>query len=393
MPAEPAPAENAPSDMTSDLPPDLPFDLTPSDEQRLLVEAFDRFAAEQIRPGAQKADMERSMPDGLLDQIAALGLHLMAMPADCGGIGGRRDPVLSALAAESLAHGDMAVALAAFAPVSFVHAVVDGGTEEQCRNWLPQLAGEKFVAATVAAAEPEADADPLKPALSASRKSVGADWVLQGGKSAVPLGCDAQWLLVTASVQAKDGTAPAAFVVPGSARGLKREPQRWMGLGSLDLAELVFDGVSVPAENCLGEEGQAFDLERLVSLGRTGLAAMATGVCQAVVDYSVPYCNEREAFGEPISHRQAVAFKLADAVTETEGMRLMMLRAASLAALGQPFAREAWLARLQAAEHGMQIGSDGVQLLGGHGFTREHPVELWYRNLRSVALLEGVCIL
>jgi alkylation response protein AidB-like acyl-CoA dehydrogenase len=108
-----------------------------------------------------------------------------------------------------------------------------------------------------------------------------------------------------------------------------------------------------------------------------------------VLDYVIPYCNERVAFGEPISHRQSVAFMIADIATELEGMRLLTWRAASRAEHGLPFAREAYLARLQCAEKGMQIGTDGVQLLGGHGFTKEHPVERWYRDLRAVSVIEG----
>jgi len=108
-----------------------------------------------------------------------------------------------------------------------------------------------------------------------------------------------------------------------------------------------------------------------------------------VLDYVIPYCNDRKAFGEPISNRQAVAFMVADIAVELDGMRLLTWRAASRAEQGLPFAREAFLARVLCAEKGMQIGTNGVQLLGGHGFTKEHPVERWYRDLRAISLMEG----
>ena len=123
--------------------------------------------------------------------------------------------------------------------------------------------------------------------------------------------------------------------------------------------------------------------------GASRWAALAVGTAQAVCDYVVPYVNERIAFGEPISHRQAVAFKVADMATELEGMRLVMLRAASRVDQGLDFARESALARRLVAQKGMQIGSDGVQLLGGHGYIKEHPVERWYRDLRAAGLMEG----
>ena len=129
---------------------------------------------------------------------------------------------------------------------------------------------------------------------------------------------------------------------------------------------------------------------RFLDLSGLAACALAVGTAQAVLDYVTVYVNEREAFGEPISHRQAVAFMVADMATELEAMRLMAWRACARAEHGQPFHREAHLARLFCAEKAMKIGTDGVQLLGGHGYTKEHPVERWYRDLRAVALMTGL---
>ena len=124
-------------------------------------------------------------------------------------------------------------------------------------------------------------------------------------------------------------------------------------------------------------------------LSRLAWCALSLGTAQAVLDYVIPYVNEREAFGEPISHRQSVAFMVANIGIELKGMRLVTYRAASRAAQGKSFAREVALARRLCAERGMQIGNDGVQLLGGHGFVKEHPVERWYRDLRAIGVMEG----
>jgi len=162
------------------------------------------------------------------------------------------------------------------------------------------------------------------------------------------------------------------------------------------LGRLLLNDVSVPASALLGEsEGDAaFAAYRdVVRLSRLGWSALAVGTSQAVLDYVIPYVNEREAFGEPISNRQAVAFMVANIATELESIRLVTLRGAARAEQGLSFAREAALARKLCADKGMQIGSDGVQLLGGHGFTKEHPVERWYRDLRATAIGEGVVVL
>jgi alkylation response protein AidB-like acyl-CoA dehydrogenase len=129
-----------------------------------------------------------------------------------------------------------------------------------------------------------------------------------------------------------------------------------------------------------------------VQLGRLGWCSLAVGTAQAVLDYVIPYVKDRVAFGEPISNRQAVAFDVANIAIELDGMRLATYRAAGLVDQGRPFAREVALARRLCGEHGMSIGSDGVQLLGGHGYVKEHPVERWYRDLRAAGLMEGALV-
>ena len=228
--------------------------------------------------------------------------------------------------------------------------------------------------------ESRATFEPSTLATRATRQ--GEDFVITGEKHLVPLGASASQLLVVADL---DGEGPAAFVVPGDAEGLSREAQPYMGLRSLEMATVKLDGVVVPGHHRLVK----FDLERLVDLSRLGIAALAVGCCQAVLDYCIPYANERKAFGEPISHRQSVAFMIADIAIELEGMRLMVWRAASRAQQGLPFHREAYLARVMCAEKAMQIGTNGVQVFGGAGFIRDYPLEMWYRNLRAVGLLEG----
>jgi alkylation response protein AidB-like acyl-CoA dehydrogenase len=159
-----------------------------------------------------------------------------------------------------------------------------------------------------------------------------------------------------------------------------------MGVRAAATGRLSLDNVKLPAGAQLGDPS-AF--AECVQLGRLAWCALAVGTSQAVLDYLIPYVNERKAFGEPISHRQAVAFTVANVAIELDGMRLATYRAASRIDQGLPFGREVALARRLCAERGMGIGSDGVQMLGGHGYVKEHPVERWYRDLRAAGVMEG----
>jgi alkylation response protein AidB-like acyl-CoA dehydrogenase len=167
-----------------------------------------------------------------------------------------------------------------------------------------------------------------------------------------------------------------------------------MGLRAGGLCRLAFDGAFVPAEALLGgDDARArFDAQQVVDRARVAWGAMAVGGARAVLEYVIRYCNERKAFGEPVSNRQAVAFMIADIAIELEGMRLLVHRAASLADQGRPITREAALVRAQCSAKAMKAGTDGVQLLGGHGFVKDHPVERWYRDLRAIGIMEGAVL-
>jgi hypothetical protein len=332
---------------------------------------------------ARDADEAARTPDGLLDETAELGLTLLSIPEAAGGAGMERSPVSSMLNAEDLGRGDFSLALAMLTPRSFVNAVRDFGSEEQQQRFLEPLAREHFVPATVALMEGSAAFEPSELATVARRTDDG--YRIDGEKRLVPLGASAEQLLVIADL---DGEGPAAFVVERGAEGLSAEEQAYMGLRPLETATVKLDGVTVPAENRL----EHFDLQRLVDLARIGTCALAVGCCQAVLDAVTPWVKERKAFGEPIAYRQSVAFMVANINIELEAMRLLTWRAASRAEQGLDFHREAHLARVLCAEKAMEIGTNGVQLMGGHGFIRDDPMEMWYRNLRSVGVLEGTAI-
>jgi len=366
----------------STAPDDLLFDLTLTDDQRMNRETIQRFAAAEIRGRALEADKSATTGADFFQQTLELGLTLMPIPEALGGAGVERSPISNALNAEDLAWGDLSMGLAAISPLAFVNTLLDQGSGAQLEQYLPRFCDETFYSATTALTEPRATFEPTQLATKASRNEGGFE--LNGCKNMVPLGMDAGLLLVIAEL---DDQGPAAFIVEGTPEGMTRTAESNMGLRTAQLATITFDKVQLDTEALLG--GKHFDLQRFIDLSRIGICALAVGCCQAVLDYVKEYCNERIAFGEPITNRQSVAFMIADIAIELEAMRLMTWRAAARAEQGLDFHEQAYLAKVFCAEHAMKIGTDGVQLLGGHGFCCEHPVELWYRNLRAIALLEG----
>ncbi|WP_179775927.1 acyl-CoA dehydrogenase family protein [Amycolatopsis endophytica] len=363
------------------------FDLTPSEDQQMIVETVGEFAAEQLRPAAAEADEKLSPPDGLLTRAAELGVTLIGIPEELGGAGAERSVVTNALVAEALAHGDLGLAVAVLAPSAVSNALVLWGDAQQQADYLPEFVGENVPAAALALLEAKPLFDPFKPATRARRTPKG--YQLDGVKSLVPRAGQAELFIVSADLE---GRGPALFLVESSTAGVSIEADPAMGLRGAATGKLHLEKVSLPAGALLGG-GSPDVFTEAVRLSRLGWAALATGTAKAVLDYVIPYVNERTAFGEPISHRQAVAFSVADIAIELEGMRLVTLRAAARAEQGKPYAREVALARKLAADKGMRIGSAGVQLLGGHGFVKEHPVERWYRDLRAIGVLEGVVLL
>jgi hypothetical protein len=362
---------------------DLLFDLTLSDDQRMNRESMQRFAAAEIRTLAKSVDAGDSLAQDFFPKTVELGLTLLPIPEALGGAGVERSPTSNALIFEDLAHGDLSLALGAISPMAFVNTLLDQGTDAQREKYLPLFCSEDFKAATTALLEPRATFEPSEPTTTATAKSDG--FSLSGTKCMVPLGMDSELTLIIARLENGD---PAAFIIEGTPEGMTRTEEANMGLHGAQLATLTLDNVQLSASARLGEG--TFDLQRFIDLSRIGICALAVGTCQAVLDYVKPYCNERVAFGEPITNRQSVAFMIADIAIELEAMRLMTWRAASRAEQGLDFHEHAYLAKVFCAEHAMKIGTDGVQLLGGHGFCTEHPVELWYRNLRAIATLEGV---
>jgi alkylation response protein AidB-like acyl-CoA dehydrogenase len=367
------------------------FDLTPDDDQKMIVETVSEFAQEVLRPAAHDADEAAAYPADLIAKAAELGITALNVSEDFDGIAEHRTTVTNVLVAEALAYGDMGLALPILAPSGVAAALTHWGSADQQATYLTEFAGENVPQACVAIAEPQALFDPTMLKTTAVRTPSG--YRLDGVKSLVPAAAAAEVFIIAAQLNGK----PTMFIVESSAAGLTVTPDPSMGIRAAALGRVELNKVTVPLSARLGEDDASEadhvqNYSEAIALSRLGWAALAVGTSHAVLDHVMPYIKEREAFGEPIARRQSVAFMCANMAIELDGLRLVAWRGAARAEQGLPFAREAALARKLAADKCMQIGLDGVQLLGGHGYTKEHPVERWYRDLRAIGVAEGVVV-
>ncbi|HZO06123.1 MAG TPA: acyl-CoA dehydrogenase family protein, partial [Solirubrobacterales bacterium] len=333
------------------------FDVTPDDEQQMFQEAGRAFAEEKIRPAALAADDACATPAELLEATAELGVNMLGIPEELDGVMHEQSAVTSVLIGEALAHGDMGIAYAALAPGAVATAIGLWGSAEQEATYLPAFTGENVPAAALAILEPRPLFDPL--VLQTTARKDGDEWVLDGAKSLLARAADCELFVIAAEAQ---GIGPTLFVAESGTKGLAVEPEPAMGLRPAATGRLVIEGARLPAGALLGE-GRPEDYVECINRARIAWCGLAVGTAQAVLDYVIPYVNDRQAFGEPISNRQGVAFAVSDVGIETGGMRLATYRAASRADRGEEFAREAAIARKLCSAKGMQIGSDGVQLL------------------------------
>lgn len=293
---------------------------------------------------------------------------------------------------EELAYGDVSLAVAAMAPSLFVTPLLDFGTEEQKETLLPLFATSSYHAGSLALAEETFAFDEAN--LRTLAETKGSGWELTGRKRLVPMGDRASHFLVVARAGTREGLDDLeAFIVPRDAGGLTiTGPEKTLGLRATPFSALELNGVEVDASARLGGD-RGIDGRRLVNSCRTAACALAVGLSRAVMELSIPYAKEREAFGQAIAQKQAIAFKLAEMQIEVNAMRWLVWKAASHLEKGLDATRAAQLAQLYVQRETMKIADNGVQIFGGHGYIRDYPVEMWYRNGRTITAVQGVAAL
>jgi alkylation response protein AidB-like acyl-CoA dehydrogenase len=362
------------------------FELT--DEQKEIQKTAREFAEKEIRPHVMEWDEAQHFPEEALRKAAELGFMGVVVPAEYGGA--ELGHVEYATILEELARVDASVALivSAHNTLSAGH-IEQSGSDAQKRKFLEPLArGEKIGCWSLT--EPESGSD-----ASAARTTArleGDSWVLDGVKSFATNGHYADTCVVMAVNDKSAGKhGISAFIVEKGTPGFRAgKKENKLGLRASDTAELIFEDCRIPRENCLGKPGEGFiDCLKILDKGRIGVAAIAVGIAQGALEASLSYAKQRKQFGKPIGAFQAIGWKLADMATEIGAARLLTYRAAALADAGRPFKLEACMAKLYAAEAAFRAANEAVQIHGGYGFTKDYPVEKFYRDVKLCAIGEG----
>ncbi|MFB6441684.1 acyl-CoA dehydrogenase family protein [Streptomyces sp. NPDC056411] len=363
----------------------LPDEL---EELRRTVEAF---AHDVVAPKIGEYYEQHAFPYEIVQEMGRMGLFGLPFPEEYGGMGG--DYLALGIALEELARVDSSVAITLEAGVSLgAMPVYHFGTEEQKRTWLPKLCSGEMLGA-FGLTEPDGGSDAGATRTTAVRD--GDSWVINGSKCFITnSGTDITGLVtVTAVTGRKDDGSPliSSIIVPSGTPGFTvGAPYSKVGWNASDTRELSFSDVRVPIGNLLGEEGRGYaQFLRILDEGRIAIAALATGLAQGCVDESVRYAKERQAFGRPIGSNQAVQFKLADMEMRAHTSRLAWRHAASKLVHGEPFKKEAALAKLYSSEIAVDNAREATQIHGGYGFMNEYPVARMWRDAKILEIGEG----
>jgi len=365
------------------------MELEPNDVQRAVEETARAYARDRVAPAAAENDRLARFPTEIVRGLGELGLLAVNVPSSLGG--SEAGAVAYALAIMQIAQADCSVAVTMAVTNMVAEAIARFGTDVARRRLVPRLASGEAIAGSFGLSEPQSGSDAAALRTRATRR--GDRWVLEGEKQWITSGDVAGAIVVWARSEpgSTGSKGISAFVVEGGARGLTvgRHEEK-MGVRASSTVGLALDGVEVEDWAVLGTPGDGFRIA-LAALdgGRIGIASQAAGTIRAALEASVRYAKDRKAFGVSIAEHQAVAFMLADMAMEADTARLLALRAAALKEAGQPFSREASMAKLWASEAAQRAVNRAVQIHGGYGYTGEFAVERLFRDARAQTIYEG----
>ena len=360
------------------------LDFRLDEEQQMLAEAVNRYANERVRKLFRDAEEDGDLPGDLVQAGWEIGLLATAIPEAYGGFGDH-SLVTGTIALENFAWGDLATTFEIMAPNAVALPLMINGTENQKAAYLPLFVDEQAPRVAAALTEPVYQFDPRNLATKATRIADG--FLLNGTKVMVPLADVAELFLIYAN----EGGETQAFMVPAGTPGLTvDEADRWMGISALTTHKVVLDNVTVPAPARVGGEA-GIDFGLLLNRSRVALAATAVGVARAGLEYAIDYAKQRVQFGEPIAQRQSIAFMLAEMAMDVDSARLMVWEAAWKLDRGEEATREVTVMKQFVDEMVVRVADQALQTLGGYGYIREYPVELWLRNARGFATFDGLC--
>ncbi len=363
------------------------MNLELTETQTLIRDTARKFARERVAPQARALDKEERFATELYKELGSMGLLGVNIPARYGG--SEAGAVSYALAMMEMAAADASTSVTMAVTNMCAELINAFGTEAQREKYVTRLASGEAVAGSFALSEPHAGSDPGAMRTSAVRR--GDTWVLNGSKQWITSGAHAGVIVVWARTSPTGNKGLSCFIVEGGTKGLiigRHEDK--MGLRASNTVALTFEDCEIPAENLLGQEGQGFRLAMTaLDGGRIGIAAQACGVARAALEATVSYVKDRKAFGQAIGEFQGPRFMMADMKTQIDAAELLTLRAAYMKEQGQPFTREASMAKLFASEMSNRVCDKAVQLHGGYGYIDEFPVERYFRDARVQTIYEG----
>lgn len=359
--------------------------IFPTPETADFIDVVEDLASRTMDPLVDEYERESRYPEGLFQQLGEIGLLSLPFPEDVGGMAQPYESYLQVL--EQIAQHWSSVATAVSVHTMATSAIVKHGTPEQHERFLPDMLEGRTIGG-YSLSEPHAGSDVAALQCRAERASDGyavtgeKSWITHGGRADL-------YILFARTGQGSRGIS--AFVAPGETEGLSFSPPiHKMGLSAVPTASAYWDSANLAADRLLGREGEGLSIALgALDSGRLGIAAVATGVAQAALDLALRYAKEREAFGRAILEHQGIAFMLADMAAAIDGARAMYTDAARRKDLGLAFTRQASVAKLLATDAAMKVTTDAVQILGGAGYTRDHPAERYMREAKVMQIFEG----
>jgi len=359
-----------------------------TNEQLMIQSMVREISRKVLAATAAERDRTKEFPWENLKQMGELGLMGMMIPPEFEGQGA--DTISYVLALSEIAYSCASTAVVMSVQNSIVcNSIYQFGTDAQREKFLKPLAAGEVIGA-FALTEPEAGSDPVRQSTTAVRD--GDDYVINGDKRFITSGKNAETIVVTAKTdESKLHKGISAFIVPKGTPGLiVGNVEDKMGLRASDTTDLIFENCRVPAENRLGKEGDGFKIAMTgLDSGRIGIAAQSIGVAQAALDAAVKYAKKRKQFGQSISKFQGLRWMIADMATEIEAARQLMFLAASMKDRGEKYTTQASMAKLFASEMVNRLTGKALQIHGGYGFTKDYPVERFYRDARVFTIYEG----
>ncbi len=364
------------------------MNFSQNETQTMIAQTVRDFCDQHIRPYIMEWDEAQTFPVEAMKKLGELGLMGILVPEEYGGSGLGYDEYVTAITELGRVDPSVALSMAAHNSLCTGH-ILQHGNEAQKKKYLPLLASGEWIGAW-GLTEANTGSDAMR--MKVTAKKEGNEWVLNGAKNWITHGISGDVAVVLARTgELLDSHGISAFIVergtPGFQAGKKENK---LGMRASETAEMVFDDCRIPEENLIGVEGEGFvQAMKVLDGGRISIAALSLGVAYGAYDASKKYAKEREQFGKPIAHFQAIAFKLADMLTEIEAAELLTYQAAFRKNNGQKVTREGAMAKYYASEVAVKVCNEAVQIFGGYGFTKDFPVEKFYRDVKLCTIGEG----